>query len=186
VFRRVGAIGRVTPNRPSRDVETRPASCRESTNAACASVPQDTLSSLRDLRASEDGEAAVHVRRDDPLEGGRAAVRRVLMVAKRELPEDLNDLYEAPVARTTSAALCSSCGRLWVAWRNEDPVIELFRWLVLLLGQTDTRGRRAAGRMVGPVLRNDPWRVDSLAGSGRITRPCLLAEPPLRRLDTYY
>jgi hypothetical protein len=47
-----------------------------------------------------------------------------LMVAKREVPGDLNDLYRGPTSRTTSAALCSNCGRLWVAWRNEDPVIE--------------------------------------------------------------
>ena len=47
-----------------------------------------------------------------------------LMVAKSEVPEDLNDFYRGPISHTTSAALCSNCGRLWVAWRNENPVIE--------------------------------------------------------------
>jgi hypothetical protein len=46
------------------------------------------------------------------------------MVAKQEMPDDLNDLMRGPISRTSSAALCPSCGRLWVAWGNEDPLVE--------------------------------------------------------------
>jgi hypothetical protein len=47
-----------------------------------------------------------------------------LMVAKPDLPDDLNDLYEARHHVQTGAAFCSHCGRLWIAWGGGESLAE--------------------------------------------------------------
>jgi len=40
-----------------------------------------------------------------------------LLVAKPDMPDDLND-PKSMLDATTDAAFCSNCGRLWVAWQG--------------------------------------------------------------------
>jgi hypothetical protein len=47
-----------------------------------------------------------------------------LMVAKPDLPDDLNELYEARHHVQTGAAFCSHCGRLWIAWGDGETLAE--------------------------------------------------------------
>jgi hypothetical protein len=42
-----------------------------------------------------------------------------LMVAKPDMPADLNDI-KLMLRATTDAAFCANCGRLWVAWQGAD------------------------------------------------------------------
>jgi hypothetical protein len=44
-----------------------------------------------------------------------------LMVAKPDLPDDLNALRDHP---PTDAAFCSHCGRLWVVWGDNEMATE--------------------------------------------------------------
>jgi hypothetical protein len=46
------------------------------------------------------------------------------VVAKPDLPDDLNDLWLERLDVWTSAAFCSNCGRLWIAWAEFDELAE--------------------------------------------------------------
>jgi len=47
-----------------------------------------------------------------------------LLVAKPDLPDDLNDLWEKQHDLQTAAAFCSNCGRLWISWGDDETLAE--------------------------------------------------------------
>jgi hypothetical protein len=47
-----------------------------------------------------------------------------LLAAKPDLPDDLNDLWVEQDNALASAAFCHNCGRLWVAWDDDQAPAE--------------------------------------------------------------
>ena len=47
-----------------------------------------------------------------------------LLVAKPDLPDDLNDLKLKRHEAWRDAAFCRNCGRLWIAWKDLQDLAE--------------------------------------------------------------